>query len=61
MIKRVVVKKKLGDSSIKSDLEYWMSRPPMERIEAVELLRRQYYGNTARLQRTVRIIKLQQS
>ena len=42
---------------IKSDLQYWLSLPPAERISAVEILRRQYNGNSARLQRTVRIIQ----
>ena len=39
------------------DLNYWLSLTPEERISAVEILRRQYNGNSARLQRTVRIIK----
>ena len=38
------------------DLEYWLSRPPEERLEAVEFLRRQVYGSSARLQRVVRIV-----
>jgi len=31
-----------GDDS--TDLEYWLSRPPEERIAAVEMLRRMYHG-----------------
>ena len=39
------------------DVEYWLSRTPVERISAVETLRRQYHGETGRLRRTVRITK----
>jgi len=58
MIEKTVKKYNLNDRDlIKSDLRYWLSQPPEERISAVEILRRQYDGNTARLQRTVRIIQ----
>ena len=43
-----------------SDLEYWLSRDPAERIAAVEIIRRRIFGGTdeARqgLQRVCRII-----
>jgi hypothetical protein len=39
-----------------ADLEYWLSRPPEERIAAVEMLRRMYHGNLPRLQRVFRIV-----
>jgi len=48
-------------SEIKQNLEYWLSRPSDERIEAVEILRRQVYGNTERLQRVARVIQRSQS
>jgi hypothetical protein len=58
MIKKVVSKYSLADwSRIKDDLRYWLSKSPQQRIEAVEFLRKQYYGDSAGLQRTVRIIK----
>lgn len=58
MIQKIVVKKSLKDlSSISEDLKYWLSRPTKERIQAVENFRNQYYGSTARLQRTARVIK----
>ena len=58
MIKKVVKKYSLHNfSEVKENLTYWLSRPPEERIEAVEILRKQYYGDTGRLQRTVRVIK----
>ena len=59
MVKKVVRKNKLQDSSgEKENLAYWLSKTPEERVEAVELLRRQKHGSTARLQRTVRVIPL---
>ena len=57
MIKKVVKKVSLNDNSVKADLEYWLSKSPEERIEAVEILRRQFYGDTARLQGVVRVIQ----
>jgi len=59
MIRKVVHKHKLDkDFEIRQNLEYWLSRPPEERIEAIEILRRQMYGEiTPRLQRVVKIIK----
>jgi len=56
MIKKVVIKGALDDPKTENaDLKYWLSKTANERIEAVELLRRQYHGNTKRLQRTVRV------
>ena len=60
MIKKIVRRKKLSTSSENEDLKYWLSKSPQERIEAVEILRKQYDGNTERLQRVVRIIQLPQ-
>ena len=58
MIKKVVKKRNLNNfSEVKENLAYWLSRTPEERIEAVEILRKQYYGNTGRLQRTARVIQ----
>ncbi|MCP4642415.1 MAG: hypothetical protein GY851_18365 [bacterium] len=51
-------KRSLTESSAADDLAYWLSRPPEERVAAVEFLRRQHYGTLPRLQRTVRVIKL---
>jgi len=63
MIRKTVQKHRLDrDSEIRQNLEYWLSRPPEERIEAVEILRKQIYGeDTPRLRRVVRIIKRSQS
>ena len=38
-------------------LTYWLSRSPRERIEAVEILRKQFNGSTERFQRIIRIIQ----
>ena len=62
MIKRVVTKRSLRDSSSpKSDLEYWLSRTPEERVATVDYLRRQYHGRATRLQRSARVIQRAQS
>ena len=62
MIKKVVNKTTLADSNDSAkDLEYWLSRPVAERFSAVEILRRQVYGDSERLQRVIRVSKLSQS
>ena len=38
------------------DLHYWLSRPPAERVAAVEYLRRQIDGAGARLRRVHRVL-----
>jgi hypothetical protein len=42
------------------DKEYWMSKTPEERLEAVELMRRMIYGDEAvkRLQRVLEIVQI---
>ncbi len=57
MIKRVIKKGNLSDDSAKADLEFWLSRTPSERVEAVDILRKQLHGDSARLQRVVRVIE----
>ncbi|CBE69586.1 protein of unknown function [Candidatus Methylomirabilis oxygeniifera] len=51
-VKRFGVEK---DSSIKEDLAYWLSKTPRERVAAIEFLRGQYHGSSARLQRSARV------
>ena len=59
MIQKTVKKLNInGKEQLNYDLNYWLPRTPEERISAVEILRRQFNGNSAGLQRTVRIIKL---
>ena len=58
MIQKVVkVKNFKENNSAIEDLEYWMSKTREERLSTVEYLRRQYHGNTARLQRVARVIQ----
>jgi len=58
MIQKIVKIRDIDDpASIKDDLAYWLSKDPEERLAAVEFIRRQYHGNTARLQRTARVIQ----
>jgi hypothetical protein len=58
MIEKIVRKGKMSDiSEIKDNLAYWLSKTPEERIEAVELLRRELHGSTKGLQRTARIVQ----
>ena len=56
MIEKIVNKRNLKDlSSIREDLDYWLSKTPEERVDTVDYLRRQYHGSTVRLQRTARV------
>ena len=58
MIQKVVTKRNLYDSSsIKEDLAFWLKKTHEERVAAVDYLRRQYHGSTARLQRSARVIQ----
>jgi len=58
MIQKVITKRNLQDhASMKDDLAYWLSRPPEERVAAVDVLRKQYHGTSARLQRTARVVQ----
>ncbi len=60
MIQKVVKIQNLKDhdtNSLKDDLEFWLKKSPEERLSAVEFLRRQFHGNTTRLQRSAQIIQ----
>ena len=58
MIEKVVTKVGLRDSTNnQSDFAYWLKKTPEERVSAVEQLRQQSYGSTARLQRVARVIQ----
>ncbi len=57
MIEKVVsVKDMDNERMILDDLTYWLSKPPEERVAAVDYLRRQFHGSSARLQRVARVI-----
>jgi hypothetical protein len=58
VIQRVVTRRSMkGFDEIRENLVYWRSRPVADRVAAVEILRRQVYGNTARLQRSARVLQ----
>ena len=58
MIKKAIKKRKLRDSNLHlEDLAYWLQRSAEERLAAVEFLRRQQHGSSARLQRVARVIQ----
>ena len=58
MIEKVAIKRSLKDRSAeREDLAYWLSRPPGERMEAVEIMRREFHGDLPRLQRVARVIQ----
>lgn len=57
MIEKVVNRRRLQDSSVRQDLAYWLSKTIEERYAAVDFLRRQYHGDSVRLQRVVRVVK----
>ncbi len=58
MIKKIIRKSKLHERSQKGDdLNYWLKQPVVKHLEAVDYLRRHYYGNTARLQRVYKVVK----
>jgi hypothetical protein len=58
MIQKIVTKHLLRNfSSIKEDLLYWMGKSPVERVAAVDYLRKQYHGSAERLQRSARVIQ----
>jgi hypothetical protein len=44
-------------SEIRRNLEYWLSRPPEERLAAIDELRRECYGDSHRLQRVARALQ----
>ncbi len=60
VMEKVVHKSALHDTP--RDVAYWLAQPPEARIEAVEKLRRDYYGDAIeqRLQRVVNTAELHQ-
>ncbi|RPJ01391.1 MAG: hypothetical protein EHM36_13485 [Deltaproteobacteria bacterium] len=58
MIRKIVARLNLRYASRPGkDLVYWLSKTPEERISAVEFLRKQRHGDTARLQRIARVVQ----
>lgn len=58
MIQKVVKRSNLNKfSEVKDNLAYWLSKTSEMRVAAIELLRRQQDGSSARLQRSARIVQ----
>jgi len=58
MIKKVLKIFNLYDRlTKKADLDYWLKKAPQERIQAVEILRRQHNGGATGIQRVVKVIQ----
>ena len=55
--KTVIIKDLKKNDSIEDDLKFWLSKFPEERVSAVEYLRRQNHGSTARLQRVAKVFQ----
>ncbi len=57
-VAKVVTRKKLHDED--SDFEYWQSRSPLERLAALEEIRREYhlwrYGGEPRMACVARVV-----
>ena len=57
-MEKVVSKHDLRDyDEVKDNLEYWLSRPPEERVAAVDFLRAQLFGRSQRFQRVARVLE----
>jgi len=58
MIRKVVNRHALTDPEARRrDVEYWLSRPAVERVAAVDFLRSQVHGTAGRLQRLARVVQ----
>ena len=58
MIQKAVTRRSLQEpGASQGDLAYWLSKPPEERVAAVDDLRSQYHGSAARLQRVARAVQ----
>ena len=51
---KVATKVKRQDNS---DLRFWLSKTGSERISCVEILRREFYGDSEGLQRVVKVVQ----
>ncbi len=61
MIRRILQTHRMeGHAEVRQNLAYWLSRPPEERLAAVDELRRQVYGDSHRLQRVARVVTLEE-
>ncbi len=58
MIEKIVHKSSLESyNEIEMNLKFWLSKTPEERVDAMEIFRRQYVASSERIQPVFRIIK----
>jgi hypothetical protein len=58
MVKKIVTKCPLDPHlEVKQNLQYWLTKPPQQRLAAVDALRKQLYGDSIRFQRTARVVQ----
>ena len=58
MIEKVINKHSLRDNNAHlRDLEYWLKKSSEERVAAVDILRKQYFGHSKGLQRSVSVVQ----
>lgn len=60
MIEKVVSKHSLHEDSELRDLQYWDTKTPEERWQAVQYLREQFYGKNDKVERVIHMRKLGQ-
>ena len=58
MIARVITTTTLDYDSARDDLAYWLSQPPEQRLEAVEVLRHRIFDLPARMERVLKVAEL---
>lgn len=58
MIEKVVTVTDLEESSAKDDLSFWLSRLPVERLEAVDILRQRVFDVPAQMERILKVVDL---
>ncbi len=57
-IEKVIKLRNMHDPELeREDLDYWLSRPPDERVAQVDILRWEFHGGPQRLQGPVRHIQ----
>lgn len=61
MIAKVFSRHSLKDDTDLLDIAYWNSKTPVERWNAVQFLREQFYGKNDRVERVINMRKLHQT
>jgi hypothetical protein len=58
MIEKVITVTTLNYDTALDDLRYWLSRPPEERLEAVDVLRQRIFDLPAKMERVLEVAEL---